>query len=214
MDLVCTPSRGLHKTTVSEYDALLSGFPSVYSAALLKESTLQHRNIKAVHLNMDSIIAAKLVSISSAFILSGYMLSPSQNTLPLLYPQPASVSTVLFRGVFNRGAALVIPVTGLSVAASAYLAYTAPTGSTERTLWAVSGAVTFAMLPMTQVVMMPGIHRLMDLSSGEASAQQKAAASGELLKLLKAWAAQNWVRVAMSGAGGLLGLYAMHLKEL
>ncbi|KAK0324512.1 hypothetical protein LTR82_004217 [Friedmanniomyces endolithicus] len=100
---------------------------------------------------MDSIIAAKLVSISSAFILSGYMLSPSQNTLPLLYPQPASVSTVLFRGVFNRGAALVIPVTGLSVAASAYLAYTAPTGSTERTLWAVSGAVTFAMLPTLQI---------------------------------------------------------------
>ncbi|KAK0287259.1 hypothetical protein LTR35_002753 [Friedmanniomyces endolithicus] len=163
---------------------------------------------------MDSIIAAKLIFISSAFILSGYMLSPSQNTLPLLYPQPASVSTALFRGVFNRGAALVIPVTALSVAASAYLAYASPAGSMERTLYAASGAVTFAMLPMTQVVMMPGIHRLMDLSNGEASAQEKAAASGEVLKLLKAWAVQNWVRVAMSGAGGLVGLYAMLLKEL
>ncbi|TKA83565.1 hypothetical protein B0A55_00378 [Friedmanniomyces simplex] len=126
------------------------------------------------------------------------MLSPSQNTLPLLYPQPASVSTTLFRGVFNRGAALVIPVTALSVAASAYLTYTAPAGSTERRLYAISGAVTFAMLPMTQIVMMPGIHRFMDLSKGDATAQEKAAASGEVLKLLKAWAAQNWVRVVFS----------------
>ncbi|TKA83566.1 hypothetical protein B0A55_00375 [Friedmanniomyces simplex] len=162
---------------------------------------------------MDSILAAKLISISSAFILSGYMLSPSQNTLPLLYPQPASVSTTLFRGVFNRGAALVIPVTALSVAASAYLTYTAPAGSTERRLYAISGAVTFAMLPMTQIVMMPGIHRLMDLSKGDATAQEKAAASGEVLKLLTAWAAQNWVRVGMAGAGGLVGLYAMLAPE-
>ena len=163
---------------------------------------------------MDSIIAARLVSISSAFILSGYMLSPSQNTLPLLYPQPASLSTPIFSGVYYRGAALVIPVTALSVVATSYLAYAAPAGTTERTLYATSAALTFSILPLTRIVMMRGIHRLIDLSKMDAGAQEKAASSGEVLRLLQAWAAQNWIRMGLTAAGGLVGLYAALLGEL
>ncbi|EMC99205.1 hypothetical protein BAUCODRAFT_395047 [Baudoinia panamericana UAMH 10762] len=155
---------------------------------------------------MDTTLAAKLTSISTSFILAGYMLSPSQNTLPLLYPQPASVSTPLFNGVYHRGAALVIPATLLSTAASGYLAYATPS---QRTTYAMSGAIVFAMLPMTRLVMMPGIKRLIQLSKAETGMQEKAAASGEVLRLLKAWTAQNWVRVGMSAVGGLAALYAV-----
>lgn len=154
---------------------------------------------------MDFIATAKLISIPTAFLLSGYMTSASQNSVPLLYNQPASVSTRIFDGVYHRGAALVIPGSIISAAASAYLAYVLPS---QRTLHVANAALTVGVLPFTAAVMMKGIHRLMDVSK-DATEQEKAGQSGEVLRLLKAWDAQNAVRAAMCFAGGIAGLWAV-----
>jgi len=151
---------------------------------------------------MDATQAAKLVSISTAFLLSGYMTSASQNSLPLLYKQPARVSAPLFNGVYHRGAALVIPGTLVCAAAYAYLAWAVPS---QRSIHAFSSCITFAILPMTMVVMMPGIKRLLHVSDDSAE-QEKVDQSGEVLRLLKAWGVQNWWRASMTFAGAMAGL--------
>ncbi|KAK3679823.1 hypothetical protein LTR78_000199 [Recurvomyces mirabilis] len=161
---------------------------------------------------MDTTLLAQAVSISTAFIMSGYMLSASQVTLPLLYPLPAQTTTPLFAGVYHRGASLVIPGTIISTAASAYLAYTA-TSSQECIVYAAAGAVTTGILPLTAVAMMPGIHRLLALAKSDSAVQVKAQESGEVTGLLKAWTRQNYVRVVMCAVGGGLGLYAAVRRE-
>ncbi|KAK4895811.1 hypothetical protein LTR27_006293 [Elasticomyces elasticus] len=163
---------------------------------------------------MDSVFAAKLTSISSAFIISGYMLAASQSSIPLLLPQPTSVSTAIFRGVYNRGAALAVPVSAISVAATAYLVYITPAESRNKVLYAVSGASTAAMIPLTRIIMMPGIKRLISISHMEAGMQGKPAISSEALGLLGTWSGQNWVRFGLSAAGGLLGLYAAIVQDV
>lgn len=154
---------------------------------------------------MDPILIAKLIAIPTAFLLTGYQSSFSQNTLPLIYNQPASVSTPIFSGVYYSGAAFVLPTNVLSTAAFAYLAYAIPA---QRATYGAAGAAVFAILPWTIMIMSPGIDRLIAVSKGTAAEQQKAGENGEVVKLLKAWTAQNWVRVGMTFAGGVAGLYA------
>ena len=154
---------------------------------------------------MDTISAAKLIAIPSAFLLSGYYTSASQNSLPLLYKQPASISTPFFTGVYNRGFAVAVPLTLISTTAFSFLAYSLPA---QRTMYAGTAGVVFSALPFTVAAMLPGINRLMEIGKGGALVQEKAERSGEVTRLLKAWAAQNWVRMGMSFAGGIGGLVA------
>ena len=56
---------------------------------------------------MDSVTVARFLSIPTAFMLTGYSISASQSTLPLIYDQPASVSLKIFKGVYERGKTLL-----------------------------------------------------------------------------------------------------------
>lgn len=155
---------------------------------------------------MDPILTANLLAIPVAFLTSGYLTSASQNPLPLLYTQPPSISTPIFAGVYYRGAALIIPTTLISSAAFAYLAYGIPA---QRTVYSTAAAAVFVILPMTKIVMFPGIHRLIEISKQSGVEQEKAGQSGEVLRLLKVWNAQNCVRAAFTLAGGVAGLWAV-----
>ena len=130
---------------------------------------------------MDPIASAKLLAIPSAFLLSGYYTSASQNSLPLLYTQPASISTPIFTGVYNRGFAVAVPLTLLSTSAFGYLAYALPE---KRTIYASAAGVVFSALPWTVAVMLPGIKRLIDIGQGGEVMQEKAERSGEVVGLL------------------------------
>jgi hypothetical protein len=161
---------------------------------------------------MNTTLFTAMTSVTTNLLMSGYMFSASEVTLPLLYPLPASTTTPLFHGVYHRGAAMVIPGTLISTIASAYLAYNA-NATSIRNLYAASASIVFAMLPFTATVMMPGIHRLIHISSADSKEQEKLQHSGEVTKLLKAWAFQNWVRVGMSAASGMLSLYAVAIER-
>lgn len=153
---------------------------------------------------MDVTIAAKLVAISTAFMMAGYGINASQSSVPMLYNQPTSVSLPLFTSIFYKGAAVMSPAAVISSGASAYLAYLYPQ---QRQMWATAGALVFAIGPFTQFVMLNGIHRLIHVSESSSVEQDKAQKSGEVLRLLKAWTMQNWMRVGLNFTGGFIGLW-------
>ena len=154
---------------------------------------------------MDSIAAAKIISIPTAFFVAGYSFSFSQNTVPLLYKQAASVATPVFSGVFYQGAAAVAPCSVLATTANAYLAYSLPR---QRKLWTIAAGLTLFALPFTQLVMSGGINRLLEIAKSVAL-QAKADQSGEVERLLRTWVLQNWVRTFSYFSGGVVGLYAV-----
>ena len=153
---------------------------------------------------MDSITVAKFLSVPTAFFLSGYSFSFSQSTVPLVYNQPASVSTQVFKGVYYNGAAVVAPGALVSALGYAYLAYSVPE---QRNLYATAGVITMGPLLFTRTVMNAGIQRLLKI--GESAAEQgKADQTGEVANLLRSWVMQNWVRASLSLVAGMVGLYA------
>ena len=154
---------------------------------------------------MDAITVAKFLSIPTAFLLSGYSMGFSQNSVPLVYNQPAAISAPILEGVYYQGAKVVAPGALMTAAAFGYLAYTAPT-TRERNLYAACGAMVVATQPWTAFVMLPGIHRMMDIAKSAAE-QAKADQSGEAVKLLKGWVYQNYLRAVLYLAAGFTGLY-------
>lgn len=157
---------------------------------------------------MDAVTVARFLSIPTAFLMTGYSIAASQSTLPLIYDQPASVSLKIFKGVYQRGAMLVVPGAILSATATAYLAYVYPA---QRKALGTAAAITFSWLPFTTLLMFKGINRLLEIG-GNSIEMQKAEQSGEVLTLLKAWALQNAVRGMLAFAGGSITLWASLAK--
>nr|OQO16260.1 hypothetical protein B0A51_17105 [Rachicladosporium sp. CCFEE 5018] len=143
---------------------------------------------------MDLPLAAQMLAIPSGFILGSYNAVFSQNVIPHLYNQPASVSTPMFAKVFNIGALTIAPMASTAIIAHAYLAYTQPT---KRNYYTTAAILTALSLPLTSVVMKPGINRLIEISkSSELLA--KPGIDAEAVKFLKAWVTQNYFRAKVT----------------
>ena len=153
---------------------------------------------------MDTTTTAKLLAIPTAFALTGYYTFASQNAVPLLMDQPASVAAPIFTHVYHRGAAFVLPTTLISAAALGYLAYSVPE---HRKSYATAAVLTVATQPWTVFVMMGGIKRIIAIGAS-AVEQEKVGAKGEVAKLIGTWVAQNFVRAGSTLVGGLVGLWA------
>lgn len=154
---------------------------------------------------MDDITVTKFIAIPGAFVMFGYSFASSQNFLPLIFDQPAKVATPVFSGVFHRGGNFMVPMASVTAAAFAYLAYRR---SAQRVLYASASTLVLGFLPWTRVVMWPGIQRLLEISESSQVQMTASDASGEPLRLLKAWTDQNFVRASMAFAGGMAGLFA------
>lgn len=155
--------------------------------------------------SIDAVSVAKFLSAPTAFLLCGYSLSATQMTLPLLYNQPASVSSTLLGGIYTRGAAFIMPGVIIATTASSYLAYTHPK---QRKLFATSAALNLSVPLFTFLVMTKGIYRLIEISQSSAQAA-KAEVSGEAVELLKQWALQNALRAAIYFVAGTLSWVAV-----
>ena len=124
---------------------------------------------------MDAVTVARFLSIPTTFLMTGYSISASQSTLPIIYDQPASVSLKVFEGVYKKGAILVVPGAILSATAMAYLAYVYPE---QRKTYGAAAAVTLTWLPFTTLFMFKGINRLLEIGASSVETQ-KAEQSGE-----------------------------------
>lgn len=151
---------------------------------------------------MDSTESAKLVAIPAALMVSGYQLALSQNSLPIILNEAASISTPIFKQVYNRGAVVAVPGALVASTAFGYLAYT-PKNATHRRLFTTGAILTFGVVPFTRLIMFGGIQRLIEIS-GSSAMQERSAA--EVTKLLKIWTVQNWIRCGMMLAAGVAGM--------
>ena len=156
---------------------------------------------------MDStIFLAKILAIPSGFILGSYNAVFSQNVIPHLYAVPPSISAPIFAKIYYRGASTIVPIAATAIASYGYLAYNSSNPS-HRNRYMVAAVLTFGTLPFTQLVMMPGISRLIEISK-EKSLMAKAEVNGEVAGLLRTWVMQNAFRASLNLTAGLVGLYA------
>lgn len=154
---------------------------------------------------MDTTLLAHLLAIPSTFFLGSYNLTFSQNVMPHLYSTSSSVVAPLFDKIYHRGGATILPIATVAIAANGYLAY--ENNGTKSQLYATAAVFTLATLPLTQVVMGPGISRLIEIGR-DGTLQGKAEIEAEVVKLLKNWVARNHFRASLHLTAGMLGLYA------
>jgi hypothetical protein len=155
---------------------------------------------------MDSTLTAQIISISSAFFLGSYNTTFSQNVIPHLYTLPASITAPIFDKIFHKGGQTIMPIATVAIAANCYLAYQSDDKS-SRQLYGTAAALIFASLPLTKFVMMPGISRIVAVGR-DVGLQSGKGVDGEVVKLLKSWAFQNYFRGSLHLTAGLLGLFA------
>ena len=153
---------------------------------------------------MSTILtAAQALSFTTSLILAGMNFSASQLTLPTLYPLAPSTSTPIFRNIYLRGAATLVPLGIFSASCSALVAYQHPSPSQQQ-LWAAAGVATISQLPWTLLVMKGTIDRLnMFAISGKGGGKE------EVVVLLKRWAWMNFVRGGLAMVGGVVGVFAV-----
>jgi hypothetical protein len=150
------------------------------------------------------IHTAKLTSIIPTLFISGYTFMASQNAIPQLYDVKPQVSTPIFARIFHAGGKPAIPLSILSLASSAFLAYEIPE---KRVLWMVAAAAVLAIRFYTQM-MMPGINRLIEISEAGRDVQGKVEQTLEHRQLMVRWVRETYVRSALAFAAGLAGLWA------
>lgn len=137
----------------------------------------------------------------AALLLSGVNLSASQLTMPTLYKLPDVLSTTVFKQLFYRGGAIIVPLTIISTITTGLSAYLTPD---KRFGFAVAAIASFASLPWTALIMRPTIFRLIELADNEKSREK--AQKDEAVSLLKTWRWMNNVRSGLALVGGVTGL--------
>lgn len=153
---------------------------------------------------MDTTLLAKLIAIPCGFLMGSYNAVLSQNVMPHLYKQPASIVAPIFAKIYNVGVSTLFPLASTATLAYSYLAYSS--APQKRQLYGTAAFLTLATLPMTQIVMMPSISRLLEINRS-VGLQTTADVDREVLKLLKTWVAQNYFRAAIHLTAGFVGLY-------
>ena len=154
---------------------------------------------------MEPTTFAKLIAVPTSFILSGYGIAASHSSIPAIIEQSPKVQLVAFHHIFYRGGNLVVPGSIIAAAASGYLAYAI---TKQRIFWASAGGSILAVSPFTRLVMWSAISRLLEIGKSTVETE-KAWQSGEILRLLKTWSAQNYMRASLSFTAGVLGLWAV-----
>jgi hypothetical protein len=156
---------------------------------------------------MDSqtlVHTAKFTSIIPAIFISGYTFMASQNAIPQLYDERPHISTPIFKRIFHAGGKPAIPLSILSLASSAYLAYEIPG---KRHLW-VTAVVSILAIRIYTQMMMPGIERLIQIADSGRQVQDKVDQTLEHGQLMIRWVNETYVRSALALGAGLAGLWA------
>ena len=165
------------------------------------------------------LLTAQLLGITTSLFLSGtYFASPAL-FIPLLLPQPSKLSTSLFADLFHRGALFIAPLSLVSTLSFGTAAFLCPTGGLKdvdvdvlrQRVCGVAALCAIAPLGYTYVVMKGGIDRLVAMAGEKGTKEEGNGRDEEVKVLLQRWARQTYVRAALSGAGGLVGLWGLVL---
>ena len=129
----------------------------------------------------------------------------SSLVIPALFGLPINESTRIFADLYHNGKGVQIPLTVGSSFAYALAAYLTPE---KRTELGVAGLLCIGTMAFTAAFMFGGIDELLNIRGMDGSQIQRVQKS-TVNGLLESWRQQNFVRAALSFAGGMLGLYAV-----
>ncbi|KAJ9605931.1 hypothetical protein H2200_009780 [Cladophialophora chaetospira] len=156
---------------------------------------------------MNTVLVAKLVGIPAALVLGGYHLTLSHNVIPVLYDQSASVALSSFSPIYMKALTEVFLPSGfLSLASLGTLTCNARS-ATERILYGTATALIIGFGVVTKFVIVPVADRLLFFEE-TTPLDSKFGSKEEVVKLLKAFTSQNWIRVVFALGAGLIALYA------
>ncbi|PNS21385.1 hypothetical protein CAC42_1164 [Sphaceloma murrayae] len=147
------------------------------------------------------------LGLSAAFITSGFSFGVSWMVLPSTYNINPSVALPVFKNVFFKGGAFVVPMGFMTALTTGTAAYRNPE---HRALLSLATVLSLGPLIFTRLVMMPGINRL--LAFEQSAAQNQGIDARQVTQLLQAWNAQNLVRAGLSFTAGALGVYLLLRK--
>lgn len=144
---------------------------------------------------------------AASLFLAGYSWAMTQNVMPLLYKGgSAQITTSLFKQIFYGGAYVAPPCSLGSSLMTAYLAYLC-TDASQRNKYLASFATAMITAPITMLVMLPGIKRLIEISESQVE-QENCEKTLEHRELLQSWSFWNGVRAACYLCSGGLSLWA------
>ncbi|KAK4959533.1 hypothetical protein LTR66_010507 [Elasticomyces elasticus] len=158
------------------------------------------------------VLAADILSTTTALLTSGAILSISLFEIPNLLSTPSTTSLPQLRALFSRGSHVVPPAASASLAIYAWLAYHADrAGHLDRRNGYVAAAVGVAsIMPFTTLVMLPAANgRLIEMEEnrkrrgGEVSGGEER----EEKELLRRFWWMNTVRGLLMGVGGVVGIW-------
>lgn len=155
---------------------------------------------------MDATLASQTLAISSSFALSSYNFTFSHNVIPHLYTLSPSISTPIFADVFRIASATIAPTAAVAIAGYGYLSYSSHE-TYKCQLYGSAAILTFATLPLTAIVMKPGINRLIEIRKNS-GLQAQVGVGKEVTALFKTWVGQNYFRASMHATAGLMAIYA------
>lgn len=155
--------------------------------------------------NETVVRTTQALGITTALFMSGVYFGSSYLAIQPLLPLPVSESTRIFADIYHTGAGLLVPLALGSAALNAVNAYLVPTARIE---YGVAAAAAAGTMAFTVAVMLPGVERLLKIRKMNGSEIQSVKKQ-EVVGLMKAWKAQNYVRAGLGSTAGVLGVYAV-----
>lgn len=155
----------------------------------------------------EQLKIATLFAVSTSLALSGAIVATSAfATLPLKN-NPSYLSLRELRDVFSRGSHTIPPLATFATALYALLAYNAAHVQ-QRNGWIAAGVGTISIAPFTMWVMVPACNgKLIQADEEGERGLEKIGGKQGLKTLLEKFDRLNYVRAALMGFGGLMGLW-------
>lgn len=163
---------------------------------------------------------AQLLSISTAFLLTGASLAFSFFDIPNLIDSPAQRSLPQIRWLFSRGSHIFPQFAIASASAFVYLAVKSVPSSSSWTSflnltlnstkvngYLAAAALTMGIAPYTMFVMLPTNMQLIKMNEKGSEKAAKEDGDAKVDALLNKFGWLNISRASLTGAGGLVGLW-------
>ena len=153
---------------------------------------------------------AIFTGVPSALLLAGYNIACSQAAVPAIQHLPAELKVPAFTKLYMTNLKqFFLPSAATSLVSFGYLGTNAGIrGQTgECIMYCGAAALMLGAGLVTKLVQLPGVERLLEISETDAWEMNKEIEI-EAAKLVKRWAAQNWLRVGLAATAGGIGLYA------
>lgn len=155
----------------------------------------------------NTIFATQLLSISTAFLTSGAIISLSYAAAPILAAASPKLSIPQTRALFSSGSHIFPQLAALASSGFAYLAYVAPSKSITQLQYVAATVGVIGIAPFTFFVMKPTNMTLRGIEESDEGIR-KAGGEERVKELIRTFGRLNAIRGVIMAAGAGMGLWA------